>query len=220
MSLKTSPPTTPEREAELVAIYQKTGCHDALEEILRGRAAWVWRAVNAMPLRQYTDLDACFSDAMSEIALSIHRFDASRKFSSFLSSIVTRSAFRSQKRQNIEQNQDFVFEKVIDESPRSASDILQSMREIIDAIPPEEINESTRIVIERLMSGCTVEEIASMMGWTVPRTRKAVEHVRCFIAYQMLMSGKSAAPWIDDRDLDAMARQYEMATKLSFGLLE
>jgi DNA-directed RNA polymerase specialized sigma24 family protein len=206
---------SPERENELIAIYQSTGCVDSLDEIIRGRAAWVWSVVNKIPLLPWADRDACYADALSEIALSVHRFEQGRDFGRFLGRIITRAAQAQQAKQNT-QHSDIDFNLHVDPQEDTAGEVLSEIYAIVESIPPEEINDSTQLVIRRILGGHSTEEIARMMDWTLPRARAAVEHVRCFIAHKMREKGLSASPWIPDCELDDLAQQYEESVRWRF----
>ena len=204
-------------EAELIELYQTTHSVEVLDEIIRGRSAWIRGVVNRTNLKSWVDRDACFADALSESALSVKNFDRSRNFSSFLARVIRRACIAQQAKQNVSQTSDFDFDRHPDPQVGEAADVLNEIYGIIDSIPPEEINDSTQLVIRRVLSGHSVDEIARMMDWTITRARSAVEHVRCFIAYKMKEKGLSASPWICDGELNEMAAKYEETTRCSWG---
>lgn len=154
------------------------------------------------------DKDALFADVMGEIFLAMGNYDLSRGLSAYLYPVIRHSAYKFAKQQN-KLTSDIDFNLIIDEDPGSADDVLVAINRLIESTPQDELNETARLLLRRILSGHPNAKIANMMGWSYAKTKRNVNRLRQYIAWRMVAEGMSAAPWIDDRDLTTLAAQYQ-----------
>ncbi len=198
------------QEKEYIRLWQEEQDRDALGAVIHSRGRWVWAVLSKLPLPAWVDMDSIHADVLVEIMPALATFDNSRGLTAYLYPIVSRTAYRSAALQN-KQFADFDFNYVLDEDPGEAADVIDAITAIIEETPAEELNDTAKILIRRVLAGYGVAKIAALMGWTPERTKRNVDHVRGYIAHRMLEKKQSAAPWIDDRDLEEMADVYRKA---------
>lgn len=205
-----APVLTQDQEHEYIRLWQENQDRDALGSVVHSRGRWVWTVLKQLSLPPWIDMDSVHADVLSGMTKALTSYDNKRGLTAYLYPVVARIAYKSAGKQN-KQYADYDFNYIIDEAPGEAGDVLEAIEAIIDETPPEELNDTAKILIRRVITGHGVAQIANLMGWTPERTKRNVEHVRGYIAHKMLEREQSAAPWIDDKDLVAMANVYRQA---------
>lgn len=211
--VKSSKRLTKDEEKERITRWRETGDNEILGPVIHGRVPWILRKViDGTP--DWADRDTILSDCISECFLALKNFDTSRGLTAYLSTVVRRvigDAMSSTTEQvEIDLN------KVIDETRGDATPIIDEIKYLMAAAPPEELNTNSRLIIKRILSGVSRNVISNQMEWTYDETKRNVEHYRRFIAYKMREAGVSAAPWVCDRYRDRLAAEYEASMKMPF----
>lgn len=205
-----APYLTKTEERDYIRLWQENQDKEVLGAVILSRGRWVWTVLKKLSLPAWVDLDAVHADVLSGLIPALKTYDCSRGLTAYLYPVVSRIAYKSAARQN-QLHADINFNYILDEEQVDAADVLDVIHALVDETPAEELNDTAKILIRRVLSGYGVGKIANLMGWTPERTKRNVEHVRGYIAHKMLERGQSAAPWIDDRDLVAMADVYRRA---------
>ena len=168
-----------------------------------------------MGFPSWIDMESVFADVMGELAVSIPNYDPSvAQLSTYLGRIIPIAARKSACAQGTPNDHYTLdFDAVIDDDKGDVIDVLRAIRAIINSTPDDEINETTRLVIDRMLKGYSVRDVASQLGWSKGKTERFVEKTRDYIAWKMVRAGASASPWIPDHELTSMHDRYETYVK-------
>lgn len=207
-----APYLTQDQESECIRLWQECQDNDSLGRVVLSRGRWAWSVLQKLCLPTWVDMDSVHADVLSGLIPALNTYDRSRKLTAYLHPVVSRIAYKSAARQN-QQHSDYDFNCVLDSEVGDAADVLDEINALIEETPAEELNDTARCLIRRVLAGYGVGKIANLMGWTPERAKRNVEHVRGYIAHKMLERGQSAAPWIDDKDLAVLADVYRKAVE-------
>ena len=206
--LKDPPQLSKADEHDYIVTWKESQDSKLLGLVLHARARWVWRVIKNMGLPEWVDFESVFSDVMGEVFLAMDGYDPSFGLSAYLYRVIHRSAWKSSQSQGGE-TADIDFNLIVDTDPGDADNVLVQLSQLIEATPSDELNDTARLLICRILGGKSNTEIASMMGWTYEKTKGNVTHIRRYLAWRMVLADLSAGPWIEDRDLQQLAMEYE-----------
>lgn len=203
--LKDIPILTPEEQASLIQQYID-GDKEAGGKIVHANARYIQNILCKLKMPCFISRDDLFADVMPDVLSGLKSFDITKSsLKTFLYLVVSRSAIKASRQYEAPYDGDV---SDIQSPDREACDVVGLIRNLVAAVPDEEINETGRKLISRMLRGYDMEEIASQMGWGVAETKQMVEQQRLLIAWLMKKAGHSADPWIDDKTLGAMADRY------------
>lgn len=183
--------------------------------MMRFVSPYVMKVINTIKMPAWVDKDAVFSDVMLEVWMYLPNFDETRSsLKTYLSMVVKSATHRSLS--------DHVSECVsienldINGKPEDDCDTVKRIRELFAAVPDDEINEESRMLVDRMLRGHTNADIRSEMGWSPAYTGSRVHQMRCHIAWRLVQSGYSAHPWMSDELLHDLALEYEETQRTWF----
>lgn len=197
-------------EQDLIAAY-RNGDDNAIGQLIWSHAGIIKRAINETNCPDWIDKEDVFSDMMVEVVKATRRYDPNRcRYSSYIYGVAKRIAprFVSESmalRSETIEDCDVFPDSRVNETP---VDVIDRIRAIFDATPDSQIGEEGRRLVDRILRGTPISEIAQQMGWGRPYTTTAVAEMRDEIAWRLLKSGSSAEPWISDCELAKMAARH------------
>jgi DNA-directed RNA polymerase specialized sigma24 family protein len=203
---KNVPVLSKDQEDSLLEKY-RGGDSESGGILVHAHAPWIDRVIGTLAIPKWISRDDLFSDIMPDVLSALRTYDRSKgtTLRTYLYVAIARSAVKASKQYETVgdlEGQD------IAAPDENVCDVIGLIGSLVAAIPDEEINETGRKLISRMLKGYDIEEIASQMGWTVADTTRMVKQTRLFIAYIMVRGGHSASPWIDDDTLSSMAEEY------------
>lgn len=205
-------------QAELDAIvkFQKEGDQQAIESVLKSRAAWVQSILSNSQLPSWCDMDTLFSDVMLSVYTSLAGFDRDRSSAStYLRRVVMNGTATSLESQNPKAEQ-MEHEMIIDEV-EDHSECIENVRSVIAEAPDEVMNERARKVAHYMLKGYDATRIGRIMVVNRNVAEELILSVRRYIAWMMVRRNLSASPVISDADLIKLAIEHEDANRSVWG---
>ncbi len=174
---------------------------------MHANAIWIRNVIGKLRLPRWISEDDLFADVMPDVLSCLKTYNSGKSsLHTYLYLVVYRSAMKAVKQ--YENPSDGSGHEAYKEDSEQC-DVVGLIQKLVAAMPDEEINESGRKLVSRMLRGYNTEEIASQMGWGCAETQVAVEKQRLLIAWLMARGGHSADPFIDDATLADMAMQHE-----------
>lgn len=200
------PQLSPEQEDELLLRYRE-GDSDAGGVLVHANAPWIRNIIGKLKCPSWVSQEDLFCDVMPDVLAALRTYSRDKAtLKTYLYVAVTRSAVKASR---LYEGAISVDDEECFAPDGGVCDVVSTIQGLVAAVPDDEINETGRKLISRMLRGYDMDEIASQMGWEVGETQRMVENMRLFIAYIMVRAGHSADPYITDDVLVSMAEQYE-----------
>jgi len=205
--LKNVPKLTQEQELALLDRY-RNGDSEAGGTLVHAHAPWIRNIISKVPVPSWVSQEDLFCDVMPEVlaALKTYRSENGSALKTYLYVAIHRASVKCAR---IYEGNPGIDSMEIEAPEPGESGVVAAIHGLVASIPDDEINETGRKLISRMLKGYDDEEIASQMGWGVAETVSVVKHMRLYLAYIMVIVGHSAEPYISDVTLTSMAEEYE-----------
>lgn len=203
---KNVPILTEDQEDDLLRRY-RDGDSEAGGVLVHAHAPWIRNIILQMKVKPWVSHEDLFCDVMPEVLAALKTFNrnGSAALKTYLYVAIHRAVVKCAKMHEMGPGIDDIELEAPEECESGVVTVIHSL---VNALPDSEINETGRKLVSRMLRGYDIEEIASQMGFTVPDTIRAVEQMRRFIAYLMVVAGHSAEPFISDATLSSLAEEH------------
>ena len=194
-----------EEELALIKKYQE-GDTEAGNEVLTTRMAWIYYIVRSLNLPSWVNEDEVASDVAADIAISLRNYKPDRSsVSTYLHKIIRVQSWAYANGQK--QEFDSALEgDYVEPEIKDPSEVIAMIRDVFHGV---DMNEKAQIILDRMLRGINPHEIGRQTGWKREEIHGRIKAVRQEIAWRMRKAGHSAAPWIQDKDLEELASEYE-----------
>lgn len=196
-------------------LYREEDSRESLEMLLRAHSPLIYRVMRSMRLPSWIEVDDIYCDILPNIMKSYKTFDPTKSsIETYLFMVTTRAAMRAFPRYS--PSEQIPESQAAQKPKRDLSHVLMQAGYAVSLIPEFESNWAGRLIAKRLLSGVSLNDIASQLGWTRRATAIAARKVKCQIAQQLVSADISLEPVISDDKLRFMASQAEKQEKTWF----
>lgn len=171
------------------------------------RMSWLFYIVKSFGFPPWVNIDDVACDVAGDISIALRNYD---KKKSSVSTYMYQIASVKSKVYAASQSQemDIIIDANMvaeDETP-DPSDLIEKIRHVFSEV---ELNEHSRLTLDRMLKGASAAEIGRQLGWKPSSVKKRMDSLRKEIAWRLIKAGSSASPWIPDCDLRDLARKHE-----------